>query len=81
MLGWGEFPLYSWARRKCPGEGCENTVQAGQELCTACRLRRDEQQREDARWTIYALEGIKKLRRYLANQAAFDKWLRDHERE
>lgn len=59
----------------CPSEGCENAMRPDQQVCGSCAIRiANAMRREDARWTMYAYEGIRELGRYLAKWAAFDAW-------
>ena len=53
---------------------------ADQSVCGACAIRAaNEQRREDARWTLYAYEGIRQAEKYLARWAAFDAWCVNHQ--
>lgn len=55
--------------RRCPGEGCQNTIPSSQPLCSGCTLRARQ---EEAAFALWVNNGFKAMETYLGWWALFE---------
>ena len=55
--------------KRCPTEGCNNTIGPGQEMCAGCAVK---EARQEAAFALYINDGIRHLGEYLGWWALFE---------